>query len=293
VKRSGRIFRVDSELRSYPHIVQAAEIVRNGLIGKVHTVTVGVPGTDVGCPPQHEMPVPPELDYEAWQGPAPRAPYTEKRVTKPHAYERPGWMRHLYYCDGMITNWTTHWNDGAAFATGLERTGPVEIEASGEYPPAESFWNVLLKFEVKMRFANGVNWTYRTEKPYYKIEGSDGWVYAEYTQLRVKIGDREGYLYFGEKTKKRPALMPAPKIPADGIRFYVKSDKQDFIDGVKTRTETLEPAEVGHRVTSLGHLGQIAIQVGGKLFWDPDKEHFLGNDKANAMAQRRILAPKV
>ena len=133
--------------------MQAAEIVRNGLIGKVHTVTVGVPGSDCGCPPQPEMPVPPELDYELWQGPAPRAPYTEKRVTKPKAYERPGWMRHLYYCDGMITNWTTHWNDGAAFATGLERTGPVEIEATGEYPPADSFWNVLLKFEVKMRFA--------------------------------------------------------------------------------------------------------------------------------------------
>ena len=90
-------------------------------------------------------------------------------------------MRHLYYCDGMITNWTTHWNDGAAFATGLERTGPVEIEATGKYPPADSFWNVLLKFEVKMRFANGVRWTYRTEKPYFKIEGSEGWVYAEYS----------------------------------------------------------------------------------------------------------------
>ena len=294
VTRTGRIFRVNSELRSYAHIVQAAEIVRNGLIGKVHTVTVGVPGTDVGCPPQPEMPVPPELDYETWQGPAPRAPYTEKRVTKPHAYERPGWMRHLYYCDGMITNWTTHWNDGAAFATGLERTGPIEIEATGEYPPADSFWNVLLKFEIKMRFANGVNWTCRTEKPFFKIEGSDGWVYAEYTQLKAKIGDREGYLFFGDKkTKTRPKLMPAPTIPANGVHFYVKTDKQDFIDAVKTRTQTLEPAEVGHRVTSLGHLGQIAIQVGGKLQWDPEREKFLGNDNANAMIDRRVLAPKV
>jgi predicted dehydrogenase len=292
-KRMGRVFRVDSELRSYPHIVQAAEIVRNGLIGKVHTVTVGVPGSDVGCPPQPEMPVPPELDYEFWQGPAPRAPYTEKRVTKPMAYDRPGWMRHLYYCDGMITNWTTHWNDGAAFATGLERTGPVEIEATGEYPPADSFWNVLLKFEVKMRFASGVQWTYRTEKPFFRIEGSDGWVYAEYGQLKVKTGGRAGYLFFNDrKAKQKPKLMPAPAIPAGGIHFYVKSDKQDFIDAVKTRGETLEPAEVGHRVTSLGHLGQIAIQVGGKLKWDPEKERFLNSDKANGMIGRRILATR-
>jgi predicted dehydrogenase len=288
-----RIFRVDSELRSYPHIVQAAEIVRNGLIGKVHTVTVGVPGSDVGCPPQVEMPVPAELDYERWQGPAPRAPYTERRVHKPKAYERPGWMRHLYYCDGMITNWTTHWNDGAMFATGLERTGPVEIEGTGEYPPADSFWNVLLKFDVKMRFANGLRWTYRTEKPYFRIEGSAGWVYAEYTQLQVKIGDREGYLYFNNrKAKTRPSLMPAPKLPSGAVRFDVKTDKQDFIDSVKTRRETLEPAEVGHRVTSLGHLGQIAIQLGQKLKWDPDKERFAGNDAANSMIDKPIHQPR-
>lgn len=292
-KRLGRVFRTDSELRSYAHIVQAAELVRNGRIGKVHTVTVGVPDSDVGCPPQPEMPVPPELDYEAWQGPAPRAPYTEFRVHKPQAYERPGWMRHLYYCDGMITNWTTHWNDGAAFATGLDRTGPVEIEGTGEYPPADSFWNVLLKFEVKMRFANGIQWTYRTEKPYFKIEGSDGWVYAEYTQLKVNLGGQEGYLFCNDKkVKPQPTLLPAPVMRPDETRFYVKTDKQDFIDCVKTRGETLEPAEVGHRVTALGHLGQIAIQVGGKLRWDPEQERFLDNEQANAMIDRPVHSPK-
>lgn len=287
--RLKRIFRVDSELRSYPHIVLAAELVRNGRIGKVHTVTVGVPGTDVGCPPQPDMPVPPELDYERWQGPAPRAAYTEFRVHNPKAYDRPGWMRHLYYCDGMITNWTTHWNDGAMFATGLERTGPVEIEATGAYPPAESFWNVLLKFDVRMKFAEGVQWTYRTEKPFFKIEGTDGWVYAEYTRLQAKLGDQEGFLFFNEKKAKiQPPLMPAPQFDAGAIRFAVKTDKQDFIDGVKTRRETLQPAEVGHRVTSLGHLGQIAIQVGGKLTWDPAKEVFADNAQANAMTQKPI-----
>jgi hypothetical protein len=179
------------------------------------------------------------------------------------------------------------------FATGLERTGPVEIEGTGVYPPADSFWNVLLSFQVKMRFADGVAWTYRTEKPYFRIEGSEGWVYAEYTQLKVKIDGREGYLYFGDKTvKSKPSLMPAPaKRPGD-IHFYVKTDKQDFIDCVKSRGETLEPAEVGQRVTSLGHLGQIAIQLGQKLQWDPVKEHFPGNAAANAMIDNPIHAPR-
>ena len=100
-----RVFRVDSELRSTRGVHRAAELIRNGRIGRVHTVTVGVPLGDVGCPPQSDMPVPKELDYERWQGPAPRAAYTQKRVHPPKSYGRPGWMRHLFYCDGMITNW--------------------------------------------------------------------------------------------------------------------------------------------------------------------------------------------
>jgi myo-inositol 2-dehydrogenase/D-chiro-inositol 1-dehydrogenase len=270
-----RIFRVDSELRSNRSVHRAATLVRNGLIGKVHTVTVAVPAGDVGCPPQPEMPVPKELDYERWQGPAPRAYYTEKRVTKPKAYARPGWMRHLFYCDGMITNWTTHWNDGAMWATGLERTGPVEIEGTGTYPPPESFWNVLLKFNVKMRFADGVSWTYRTEYPFLKIEGTKGSVYADYRKLVVEPASIRDW-------------KPGPK----DIRFRFKSDKQDFIDCVKSRQQTLEPAEVGHRVTSLGHLGQIAIQLGIKLKFDPEKERFLNSDEANAMIDKPIHKPR-
>ncbi len=275
VRRTGRVFRVDSEFRTTPGVHRAAELVRNGRIGKVLRVTVGVPGTDVGCPPQPEMPVPPELDYERWQGPAPRAPYTEKRVHKPKAYERPGWMRHLFYCDGMITNWGTHLHNGAMWCTDLERTGPVEVEGTGTYPPADSFWNVLLKFEVTYRFANGIHWTYRTEQPYFKIEGTEGWVYADFQKIRTHP----------------ESLADAPLRPGE-LRFPRKSDKQDFIDCVKTRSETLEPAEVGHRVTSLCHLGHIAIQVGKRLQWDPQQERFLNSDEANALLDRPIHTPR-
>jgi len=273
--RLKRVFRVDSELRSTKYVHQAAELVRNGRIGKVHTVTVGVPKGDVGCPPQPEMPVPKELDYERWQGPAPRAPYTEKRVHKPRTYDRPGWMRHLFYCDGMITNWGTHLDDGAMWCTDLERTGPVEIEATGQYPPRDSFWNVLLSFEVKYRFVNGVQWTYRTEKPYFKIEGSDGWVEAGFGHLTAQ-----------------PASLLKSTIGPNEIHFRLKSDKQDFIDCVKSRQETLEPAEVGHRVTSLCHLGHIAIQMGEKLRWDPNKERFLDNPRANQYIEKPIHQPR-
>jgi len=270
-----RVFRVDSELRSTRGVHRAAELVRNGRIGKVRTVTVGVPGSDVGCPPQPDMPVPAELDYDRWQGPAPRAPYTQRRVHPPKSYGRPGWMRHLFYCDGMITNWGTHLDDGAMWCTGLERTGPVEIEGTGKYPPPESFWNVLLSFEIRYRFAGGVRWTYRTESPYFKIEGTEGWVYATFGGIKAE-----------------PASILQSKIGPDEIHFRLKSDKRDFIDSVKSREETLEPAEVGHRVTSLCHLGHIAVQVGERLRWDPQKERFIDNHAANELVARPIHTPK-
>ena len=269
-----RVFRVDSEFRSKRPPHRATSLVQNGYIGKVKRVLVCVPGSDVGCPPQPEMPVPEELDYERWQGPAPRAPYTLRRVHTPKSYARPGWMRHLYYCDGMITNWGTHLNDGAMWATDTERTGPVEIEATGTYPPPESFWNVLLKFDCKFRFADGLEWTYRTEKPYFVIEGDEGWVRAGFSEFDAE-----------------PKSLLTVELKPDDKQFRLKSEKQDFIDCVRSREETLEPAEVGHRVTSLGHLGHIAIQLGQKLRFDPDKEVFIDNDAANALIDKPILKP--
>ena len=273
-KKHKRVFRVDSEFRSGKPAHWATTIVRNGYLGKVHRVSVGVPGSDVPCPPQPDMPVPPELDYERWQGPAPRAPYTLKRVHAPQSYDRPGWMRHLFYCDGMITNWGAHLNNGAMWATDTERTGPVEIDGKGVYPCRDSFWNVLLSFEITYRFAGGLEWIYRTEYPYFRIEGDEGWIHADFNKMDAN-------------PKSLLTLQPKP----DDREFRFKSEKQDFIDSVRSREETLEPAEVGHRVTSLGLLGQISIRLGRKLAFDPVKETF-ADDDANAYLDKPITTPR-
>jgi hypothetical protein len=223
------------------------------------------------------MPVPGDLDYERWQGPAPRAPYTEARVHKPRDLRaRPGWMRHLYYCDGMITNWGTHLNDIAQWGAGTDRTGPVEVEGRGEYPPADSFWNVLLKFEVSCRYANGLRLIYKVDTPYTRFEGDEGWIHAAY----------------GKPLEASSPALLAAAIPETGVRFPLKSDKQDFIDAVKSRGQTLADAEVGHRTTSLCHLGHIAIQVGRKLSWDPVRERFRGTSEANRLIDRPIHRPR-
>jgi myo-inositol 2-dehydrogenase/D-chiro-inositol 1-dehydrogenase len=277
VAKHGRIFRVDSEFRSIEAFHRACQLVRNGRIGPLHTIRVGVPaGDNVVCPPCPEMPVPDGLDYERWQGPAPRAPYSENRVHPPQSYGRPGWMRVLYYCDGMITNWGAHLVDVAQWGNDTERTGPVEIEGHGVYPPGDSLWNVLKTFEINYRFASGVRMIYKTESPYVRFEGSKGWIRANFGRGGITAD---------------PESVLESKIGPNEVRFRLKSEKADFIDCVKTRSQTLEDAEVGHRTTSLCHLGHIAAFLGQKLRWDPKTERFLNNDDANQLIDKPIHAP--
>jgi predicted dehydrogenase len=275
VRKHNRIFRTDSEWRSIKTYHTAVELIRNGRIGQLKSIISAVPRGDVGCPPQPDMPVPADLDYEAWQGPAPRAPYTEFRVHKPRAYDRPGWMRLLTYCDGMITNWGTHLNDIVQWANNSERSGPVEIEGRGTYPPAESFWNVLLDFEVRYRYANGVTLVYKIDQPYLQFEGTEGTITVDTGGIRAK-----------------PESVMDVKTGGTWITLPFRSDKRDFIDGVKSRRATLEDAEVGHRTTSLCHLGHIAVQVGKRLEWDPARERFTNSDEANAMIAHPIASPR-
>jgi predicted dehydrogenase len=277
VAKHKRVFRTDTEYRTKANYHQAREAVINGRIGKLLTIRTGVPKSDVGCPPQPDMPVPPELDYERWQGNAPKAPYTEARVHKPHdIHARGGWMRHLYYCDGMISNWGAHLNDLAQSGNGTDRTGPVEIEGRGTNPPPDSFWNVFLDFEVHYKYANGVQLIYKTEKPYIWFEGTDGWIHADDS---------------GKIEASAPSILAPPSGP-DWKHLERKIDKQDFIDAVKSRGETMCDAEVGHRTTTVCHLGHISIQLGRKLNWDPVKETFPGDDEANRFISNPIHQPR-
>jgi predicted dehydrogenase len=248
VRRYNRVFRTDSEFRSHACFQKACELVLNGRIGKVHTIRTGVPAGDVAGPPEPEMPVPGELDYDMWVGPAPYTPYTLKGVHPRQSYSRPGWMRVPEYCEGMVTNWGAHLNDIAQWGNGTDRTGPVEIEGTGKYP-RDGLWNVLLSFDIKYKYANGVRLFYNISQPYVRFEGTEGWIQANYNDRSIKA---------------EPASILKSPIGPDEIHLPLKHEKRDFIDVIKTRGQTLADAEVGHRTNSLCQLGHIAIQVGRK-----------------------------
>ncbi len=276
MERYGRVFRVDSEFRSIRVFHRACELVLNGRIGEVQSIQVGVPKGDKACEPQPNMPVPQELDYEMWLGPAPQVPYTRRRVHPRHSYSRPGWMRVRDYCDGMITNWGAHLVDIAQWGNGTELTGPIEVQATGKFPE-DGLWNVLLDFEAHYRYANGVKMTYTTSWPHVRFEGTEGWVEAGYS---------------GRTLKAEPESILDETIRPDEIHLRLKPEKRDFLDCVKSRERTLESAEVGHRTTSVCHLGHISIQLGGKkLEWDPDAERFLNSRAANRLTRRYALKP--
>jgi myo-inositol 2-dehydrogenase/D-chiro-inositol 1-dehydrogenase len=268
------ITRNDSEFRTLPAFGQVAQVVRSGRLGKLQRIEVGVPLELNGAalPPQTTQPVPEELNYDLWLGPAFEAPYTETRVHAIKAYGRPGWMRVDSYCNGIICNWGAHLMGFAQWCNNSEYTGPVSIEGSGDFD--KGLWNTLNRFEIRYGYANGVELLYKMERPYARFIGTDGWVEVEYPD-KVKASSPD--LLAKEKDTPDPAFRNLP------------SDKEDFLLAIKNNHKTLEPLETAHRTISMCQLGLISIQTGAKLSWNPDTESFTNNDNAaTALLDRPI-----
>ncbi len=270
VRRNGRIFQTGSHRRSIDRFRIGCELVRNGVIGELHTINSSVP-SGWGCDPQPEAPVPEGFDYDMWLGPAPRAPYTELRW-KP----RPSFI--LDYGNGMITDLGTHFNDIAQWGHGTERTGPVSVDGRGEYPKT-GLYDTVLHLRVEYEFADGVRMICVDKHPKPRIsarfEGTEGW---------IDIG-------YNETTADPPSLL-STVLPPGAERLYRSRDHhQNFLDCVKSRKETAAPPEVGHRSFSLCNIANISMLLGRKLRWDPDAERFIGGDEANRMLSRPMRPP--
>ena len=276
VRRYGRVFQVGSQQRSDSRFRQACELVRNGRIGELKAVKVGF-GTDPGTEPQATMPVPAGLDYDFWLGPAPWAPYTEKRVHPASGYGRPGWLRIADYGAGMITGWGSHHNDIAQWGMGTEYTGPVEIEAEAQFPK-DGLWDVHGAFRIEYTYANGVKVTCadtKKNKQGVLFEGTQGWVYV-----------RRGHIDANPKSLLDSTIKP------NEIHLYKStSHKGNWFECIKSRKETVAPAEVAHRSCSVCLLGEIAMQLGRKLKWDPDREEFINDAEANKMVSKPMRSP--
>jgi predicted dehydrogenase len=308
VQKNKRIWQTGSWQRSEKHFHYAAEIVRNGLIGKIKRVEVGLPsghsdfgksGAELleklaqipGAP--HDLsqvvpgtpawdaavtPPPPELDYEMWIGPSRMEPYIKAR-------SHLNWRWNYNTGGGQLLDWIGHHCDIAHWGLGNDdKIGPLEIEGHGEFPPPNALWNTCTKYyltakypdDIEMIIAGGYKNDIRSGT---KWIGTDGWVW---------VNRGNAFESSNPEWADRRSLPEALR----KVKLYESSDHyRNFLDCVKSRKPTITPVEVAHHSAIPGHLGLIAMLVGRKIKWDAKKERILGDPEASKLLTRTYRKP--
>jgi predicted dehydrogenase len=286
VHRAGRIFQLGTQQRSTAQFRVACELVRNGRIGRVHTVKIGLP-TDPSGEVEPEVPVPKNLDYEMWLGSTPYVYYTEKRVHPQNDFSRPGWLRCEQFGAGMITGWGVHHIDIAHWGMGTEYTGPIELEAAAEFPE-KGLWDVHGKFNVTAKYANGAVVLISSAYPNgIRFEGSEGWVFVTRGGAQVTASDPASRAFDTRSlSASDPKILTSELGPGERPLYKSEDQHGNWLDCIRTRLQPVSPAEVGHRSTSACLLSHIAMKLKRKLFWDPVLERFKNDDEANSQLSR-------
>lgn len=305
VQQNNIIWQMGSWQRSVPTFHKAAEIVRNGLIGTVTHVEVGLPGgnsdfDDVGKESLARLAAqgikgtsleqiapgtpgwdkivsdpPKELDYEMWVGPSKMEPYVRARS---HKY----WRWNYNTGGGQLLDWIGHHCDIAHWGLDFDHVGPTEVEGSGALPPRAAVWNTAPKYRFELKYPQGVTMTiaggYPDIKPGVKWIGTEGWVWV----------DREGF------DASNPAWKKGKTLPRElrKVKLYTSTDhQQNFLDCVRTREATITPVEVGHNSAIPGHLCLISMLTGRKIRWDAQQEQIIGDSEASQLMTREFRGP--
>ena len=272
VHRYGRVWQTGSQQRSGGQFRRACELVRNGRIGKISHVEVGLP-TGGSRPPMKEKAVPANLDWDMWLGPAPWRPFVDFGNGGVHW----NWRWVMDYSGGQLTDWAGHHIDIAHWGLDTEDTGPVEIEGKGNYPD-NGLYNAPMTYKFHCKYANGIDMVVANNQQLTqgaKWFGDKGWVHVS-----------RGGLSASDPKILREVIGP------EEIQLYNSRDhKQNFLDCIKSRKQTIAPAETGHRSISVGLLGEIAMLTGRKLKWNPETEEFANDPAASALLGRSYREP--
>jgi predicted dehydrogenase len=288
--RMGTTFQVGSQQRStnpWPQFKRACEAVRNGRVGNLQRIIIGLPGDPPGGDPTPQ-PVPATFDYDHWLGTTPMVPYTEDRCHPQNSLtDRGGWLRCEQFSAGMITGWGAHHLDIAHWGMGTEHTGPIQIEATAQFATG-GLWNVHGAFRVEAKYANGVTLIVTGDAPNgIRFEGDEGWIFVTRGDARVTASDPANPNAQPPITASNARLLEP--LPAGAIRLYGDENTehhQDWLNAIRKRTAiTAAPVEVSHRSTSACLISHIAMKLQRPLRWDPVQERF-DDRQANAMIAR-------
>lgn len=272
VHRYGRVWQTGSWQRSNENFRFACELVRNGRIGKVRTVKVGLPATNSIHEGSTTPAEPPEgFDYDMWLGPAPWAPWCEARC---HWNFR--WISD--YAGGQLTDWAGHHIDIAHWGMDAEMTAPVEVEGRGRWPKAkDGLFDTPENYTFTCAYREGFTMIVSALLPGgTRFEGEDGkWIHVN-----------RGFLDANPKSLLKEQIGP-------GEIHLIKSDSHhaNFLECVRTRAKTITPAEAAHHSVMVAHVGMAAMRLERKLRFDPDTERFVDDDAANRMLSRAMRGP--
>lgn len=277
VKRYGVVWQTGSWQRSVANFHRACQLVRNGRIGKVSYVEVGLPDGNPASPPPRLLEVPKEFDYSMWLGPAPWRPYQNFGQGGVHWDWR--WIQD--YSGGQLTDWAGHHIDIAHWGLGLDLTGPLTVEGQGKYYQ-DGIYDTPYEYEFVCTYENGLQMRVANASRLPKGMGTvwygqDGWIHV----------DREDIL-----EASNPRILRG-KIGPEEVHLFLSPSGHhgNFIDCIKSRKTTAAPAEIAHRSITVGLLGEIAMLTGRKLKWNPKTETFADDPGANRLLGRSMRSP--
>lgn len=270
----------------------ASEAVRNGMLGKLQRIEIGIGLDKPSGKPPLPMTVPANLDYQTWLGPAPEQPYMEGRVhpqepTRSEGWGRPGWITTEDFGLGMITNWGAHHLDIAQWAMGMELSGPTTIDAKADFMKND-LWTVHTSYHVEMGYANGVQVILDNKfENGLKFIGSEGWVFCNRGSARVTSSDPNV-----PETGKSPLRASDPKIlaplPADAKRWAASANHYlNWLESIVANHDPIAPVDQAARSLQACATAWIGMKLGRKLTWNPAKEEFVHDHAANAMRDRK------
>ncbi len=277
VRRTGAVVQVGGQQRSSAYFQRGVELVRNGFLGKITKVTVGLPQgrSEKGGPfitPLAPQTPPPYFDYDFWLGPAPFVPYYKERCDW-------NWRWSYDYGGGQVTDWVSHHYDIAIWAMGLNGEAPVEIlNATAEFGPPSPLFNTATKYQFQARYSGGQIIDVLPGGSV-RFDGENGWVDCS----------RSGVLYSGSNI--RNAI-----IPSDGFHCGItgQSHMENFLSCIRTRETPIHPVWDAHYAASMAHLANAAFRSGlARVKYDRGAEQIVGEPSANALLHRAYRAPWV
>jgi predicted dehydrogenase len=270
IHQYGNIFQFGTQHRSERTFRFACELVRNGRIGKLHTMRVALDASKT-APNFSPEPVPDWLDYDRWLGPAPVAPFTPNRIINRY------WWHISDYTLGFVAGQNIHFADIAQWGNGTDLTGPVEVEGWGRFPQ-DGLCDCAIAYNVRHTFANGVTMylTDDVENPQgIRFEGEDGWVFVNLNGIDAEPR----------------SILDTVFDPGETRLYQSVNHVENLLECVRTRCQPICPIDQAVRSDTICHLSDIAMRLGRRLHWNPDAEQFMDDPKANQMLGRAMRAP--